>query len=139
MKASKIPSKDHSVQLHVIFTTRKFLYKARILIVLKTSFYLEDVSDASLPIIWVEIAQRLLSHAPLFADIVGTCTILMNCVHISTTNQGLEVILEAIPKILEAIPKILQAILLTPDQQVELNQLIVHHKKIDNQLGLIVI
>ena len=132
MKASKILSKDHSVQLHVIFTTRKFLYKARILIVLRTSFYLEDVSDASLPIIWDEIAQRLLSLAPLFADIVDTCTILMNCVHISTTNQGLEVILEAILKILEVI-------LQTPDQQVELNQLIVHHKKIDNQLGLIVI
>ena len=133
MKASKIPSKDPSVQLHVLFTTRKFLYKARILIVLRTSFCLEDVSDASLPIIWDEIAQRLLSLAPLFADIVDTCTILMNCVHISTTNQGLEVILEAILKV------ILEVILPTPDQQVELNQLIVHHKKIDNQLGLIVI
>ena len=53
----------------------------------------------------------------------------MNCVHISTTNLGLEAILEAI----------LEVILPTPDQQVELNQLIVHHKKIDNQLGLIVI
>ena len=126
MKASKIPSKDPSVQLHVIFTTRKFLYKARILIVLRTSFCLEDVSDASLPIIWDEIAQRLLSPAPVSAVIVDTCTILMNCVHISTTNQGLEVILEAILKILEVI-------LQTPDQQVELNQLIVHHKKIDNQ------
>ena len=56
----------------------------------------------------------------------------MNYVHISTTNQGLEVILEAILKNLEVILQI-------PDQQVELNQLIVHHKKIDNQLGLIVI
>ena len=120
MKASKIPSKDPSVQLHVLFTTRKFLYKARILIVLKKSFYLEDVSDASLPIIWVEIAQRLLSLAHLFAAIVGTCTILMNCVHISTTNLGLEAILEAILPI--------------PDQRVDLNQLIVpHRKKIDNQ------
>ena len=111
----------------MLFTTRKFLYKARILIVLKTSFCLEDVSDASLPIIWDEIAQRLLSHAPASADIEDTCIILMNCVHISTTNQGLEVILEAILKV------ILEVILPTPDQQVELNQLIVHHKKIDNQ------
>ena len=47
------------------------------------------------------------------------------------TDKGLEVILETIPK--------LEVILPTPDQQVELNQLIVHHKKIDNQLGLIVI
>ena len=127
MKASKILSKDHSVQLHVIFTTRKFLYKARILIVLKTSFYLEDVSDASLPIIWDEIAQRLLFHAHPFVATADTCTILMNYVHINTTNQGLEVILEAILKV------ILEVILPTPDQQVELNQLIVHHKKIDNQ------
>ena len=127
MKASKILSKDHSVQLHVIFTTRKFLHKAKILTVLKTSFCPEDVSDASLPIIWDEIAQRLLSPATVSAVIVDTCTILMNCVHISTTNQGLEVILEAILKV------ILEVILPTPDQQVELNQLIVLHKKIDNQ------
>ena len=125
MKASKIHSKDPSVQLHVIFTTRKFLYKARILIVLRTSFYLEDVSDASLPIIWDEIAQRLLFHAHPSVATADTCTILMNYVHINTTNQGLEVILEAIPK--------LEAILPTPDQQAEPNQLIVPHKKIDNQ------
>ena len=123
MKASKIPSKDPSVQLHVLFTTRKFLYKARILIVLRTSFCLEDVSDAFLPIIWDEIAQRLLFLAHPFVAIVVTCTILMNCVRISTTNQVLEVILEAI----------LEVILPTPDQQVELNQLIVHHKRIDNK------
>ena len=43
------------------------------------------------------------------------------------TDQGLEVILEAILKV------ILEVILPTPDQQVELNQLIVLHKKIDNQ------
>ena len=49
----------------------------------------------------------------------------MNYVHINTTDQGLEVILEAIPK--------LEAILPTPDQQAEPNQLIVPHKKIDNQ------
>ena len=41
------------------------------------------------------------------------------------TDQGLEVILEAIPK--------LEAILPTPHQQAEPNQLIVLHKKIDNQ------
>ena len=49
----------------------------------------------------------------------------MNYVHIKMTDQGLEVILETIPK--------LEAILPTPDQQAELNQLIVPHKKIDNQ------
>ena len=47
------------------------------------------------------------------------------------TDKGLEVILETIPK--------LEAILPTPDQQAEPNQLIVPHKKIDNQQRLIVI
>ena len=109
----------------MIFTTRKFLYKARILIVLRTSFCLEDVSDAFLPIIWDEIAQRLLFPALPFVATADTCTILMTYVHINMTDQGLEVILEAIPK--------LEAILPTPDQQAEPNQLIVPHKKIDNQ------
>ena len=49
----------------------------------------------------------------------------MTYVHIKMTDQGLEVILETIPK--------LEAILPTPHQQAEPNQLIVLHKKIDNQ------
>ena len=123
MRAYKGHLKKPLVQLHVLYLIRKCLYKARISIVLKTYLCLVDVSDVILPIIWDEIAQRLLFLAHPFVAIVVTCTILMNCVHISTTNLGLEAILEAI----------LEVILPTPDQQVELNQLIVLHKKIDNQ------
>ena len=120
MRAYKGHLKKPLVQLHVLSTTRKFLYKARIPTVLKTYLCLVDVSDVILPIIWDEIAQRLLFLAQPYATTVDTYIIPLNCVHISMTNPGLEAILEVI--------------LPTPDQQVELNQLIVpHRKKIDNQ------
>ena len=120
IRAYKDHLKKPLAQLHVPFMIKKCLYRARIQTDSKMYLFLAGVSDVTQTTIWVEIARRLLFHALPYVTIVVTYIMTLNCVHISMTNPGLEAILEAILPIL--------------DQQVELNQLIVpHRKKNDNQ------